>query len=257
MANVVANLAFCGLLWPRPAGALVRALATSKLASRRRHRDNVPMPTVLVTAGPTREHLDEVRFLSNGSTGAMGYAIAAAARAAGCEVVLVSGPTHLAAPAGVEVVRVVGALEMLTAGEAAFDRCDVLLAVAAVADHRPKHRVSGKPSKTAAYTLELVANPDIVATLAARKGRRVVGGFALDAADEPMAVQRQRALAKLQRKQLDFIALNDATALGAATSAVTVLEPGGTAHELPAQDKAVTARWLVEFALAKWRGGGR
>ncbi len=215
------------------------------------------MPTVLVTAGPTREHLDEVRFLSNGSTGAMGYAIAAAARAAGCEVVLVSGPTQLEAPAGVAVVRVVGALEMLAACEVAFDRCDVLLAVAAVADHRPKHRAAGKPTKAAAYTLELVANPDIVATLAQRKGHRVVGGFALDAAGASVAAQRERALAKLQRKQLDFIALNDATALGATTSAVTVLEPGGGVYALPAQDKATTGRWLVEFALAKLREGRR
>lgn len=210
------------------------------------------MPTALVTAGPTREHLDDVRFLSNASSGAMGYAVAAAARAAGCDVVLVSGPTNLPAPAGVRRVEVVSALDMLAACQEVYPRCDLLFAVAAVADHRPAARAEGKPSKAERCTLELVANPDIVATLAADKGRRVVVGFALDAVGVEPGEQQARALHKLRRKHLDFIVLNDARALGATSSAVTVLDAHGTATAWPPQSKQVTAARLVGLALALW-----
>ncbi|HLU39791.1 MAG TPA: phosphopantothenoylcysteine decarboxylase [Planctomycetota bacterium] len=214
------------------------------------------MPTVLVTAGPTREHLDDVRFLSNGSTGRMGYEIAAAARAAGCEVILVSGPTALQPPEGVTVVPVVSACEMLDACERVFARCDLVFAVAAVADHRPKVRTPGKPAKhDGPWTLELVPNPDVVATLARVKGRRFVVGFALEAAGTEPAEQIERALAKLTRKNLDLIVLNEATAMGGPRSTITVLDGAGQRHALPPQDKADSARWLVEFALRRWRAG--
>ena len=191
------------------------------------------MPAVLVTAGPTREHLDDVRFLSNGSTGKMGYAIAAAARDAGCRVILVSGPSALAPPAGVEVVHVVSALEMLAACAARVADCDMVFAVAAVADHRPKVRHSGKPQKVDTYTLELVPNPDIVATLARTAGRRLLVGFALDAVGADLETQRARARAKLLRKGLDLIVRNDASALGGDSSASEVLDAHGGQHLLP------------------------
>jgi len=218
------------------------------------------MPTVLVTAGPTREHLDEVRFLSNASTGRMGYAIAAAAEGAGCEVILVSGPTQLLPPPKVEVVPVVSALQMLAACERVLARVDLVFAVAAVADHRPRTREVGKPARRdAPYTVELVPNPDIVASLARAPGHRFVVGFSLDAQGTDAEGRRQRARGKLERKGLDLIVVNDSTALGADRSAVVVLDADGHEHSLPAQQKVETARWLVTFALERWRArvGGR
>lgn len=211
------------------------------------------MPNVLVSAGPTREHLDDVRFLSNGSTGRMGYQIAAAARAAGCDVVIVSGPCQLEPPEGVRVVRVVSALEMLAACAQALPTCDVVFAVAAVADHRPRLRQPGKPGKAEAYTLDLVPNPDIVATLARARGRRVVVGFSLDATTTDGAQQEARARDKLVRKGLDLIVLNDVSALGSDQSTVQVLDAEGHRHTQPLQSKADTARWLVALALQRWR----
>jgi phosphopantothenoylcysteine decarboxylase/phosphopantothenate--cysteine ligase len=162
------------------------------------------MARVLVSAGPTREHLDEVRFLSNASSGRMGYAIAAAARALGHDVELVSGPTELPDPRGVAVTRVTSALEMERAIKRAFARCDVLFMVAAVADHRPARARRGKtPKREVPGTLALVANPDIVAGVARRKGRRVVVGFAAEVRD---ALARGRE--KLERKHLDLIVVN-------------------------------------------------
>lgn len=213
------------------------------------------MPTVLVTAGPTREHLDDVRFLSNASSGRMGYAIAAAARAAGCEVLLVTGPSPLAPPPGVEVVAVVSALEMLTQCRAAFPRCDLFFAVAAVADHRPAARAPGKPAKTdGPQVIELVPNPDIVATLAAEKGNRFVVGFSLDSASASPEEQLARARAKLARKRLDLIVVNDARALGAATSEARVVDARGTEVDVPAGSKAAVGEWLVREALRRWQG---
>ncbi len=212
------------------------------------------MPTVLVTAGPTREHLDDVRFVSNASSGRMGYAIAGAARAAGCTVVLVTGPSPLAPPPGVEVVEVVSALEMLTQCRAAFPRCDLFFAVAAVADHRPAARAPGKPAKTeGSQSIDLVPNPDIVATLAAEKGNRFVVGFSLDSASASLEEQLARARAKLARKHLDLIVVNDARALGASTSEARVVDARGAVVEVPPGSKAALGEWLVREALQRWR----
>lgn len=212
------------------------------------------MPTVLVTAGPTREYLDEVRFLSNASTGRMGYALAAAARTAGCDVVLVSGPTHLLPPEGVTLVPVISALDMLSACEQAQARADLVFGVAAVADHRPRGRAPGKPAKNdAPYSIELVPNPDILASLARMKGGRVVVGFSLDAAGADPGTQRERARRKLLRKGLDLIVVNDSSALGAERSAVLVLDAEGHDYALPPQAKADTAHWLLHLALERWR----
>ncbi len=216
------------------------------------------MPTVLVTAGPTREHLDDVRFVSNASTGRMGHAIAAAAQAAGCEVVLVTGPTSLAPPAGVEVMHVVSAVEMLAACRTAFPRCDLVFAAAAVADDRPASRAAGKPPKGGdAHVVRFVPNPDIVATLAAEKGTRFVVGFSLDSASAPHADQLARAQAKLVRKNLDLIVVNDARALGASTSDATVLDARGKALTAPRGSKEDLAAWLVGEALRRWRAQQR
>jgi phosphopantothenoylcysteine decarboxylase/phosphopantothenate--cysteine ligase len=204
------------------------------------------MLTVLVTAGPTREHIDDVRFLSNGSTGRMGYAIAAAAsrRGHGCQ--LVTGPTELPPPAGAEVERVTSALEMLAAVERRFPTCDVFFAAAAVADHRPARRAPGKPQKSDRnQTLELVPNPDIVATVARDKGSRVVVGFSLQAERD-----LERARQKLVQKHLDLIVWNRTEALGADDEEAVLVFAGGRVEELPPLAKTELAARLVDVAEA-------
>ncbi|HTB35326.1 MAG TPA: bifunctional phosphopantothenoylcysteine decarboxylase/phosphopantothenate synthase, partial [bacterium] len=136
---------------------------------------------VLISAGPTREFLDPVRFISNPSTGKMGYAIAEACRDLGAEVLLVSGPVSLTAPEGVTRIDVVTAQEMLEACAAGFDRCDAFVACAAVSDFRPAATAAQKKKKDGqGETLKLVANPDILLTLSKRKGGKVLVGFAAE-----------------------------------------------------------------------------
>ncbi|ROR34476.1 bifunctional phosphopantothenoylcysteine decarboxylase/phosphopantothenate--cysteine ligase CoaBC [Inmirania thermothiophila] len=159
---------------------------------------------VLVTAGPTREAIDPVRYISNRSSGRMGYAVAQACREAGAEVVLVSGPTALAPPPGVRLVRVESAAEMLAAVEAEVDACAIFIAAAAVADYRPAETAPAKIKKRAQRLgLELVRNPDILATVARRRPRPFVVGFAA----ETEAVEAN-ARAKLAAKGLDLVAAN-------------------------------------------------
>lgn len=201
----------------------------------------------LVTAGPTREPIDPVRFLSNRSSGRMGYAIAAALRARGHEVTLVSGPVALAAPAGVEFVSVETAREMLAACERAWPECDGLFAVAAVADFRPAAESPRKLKRSAGEgrTLELVPNPDVLATLAACKGARLVVGFALES--EPGEAEARR---KLTAKHLDFVCLNGPEAQGATASALRVLGRDGSATTLGPAGKAELAEALCGLVLA-------
>ena len=168
---------------------------------------------VVVTAGPTRESLDPVRFLSNRSSGKMGYALAANATARGAQVTLISGPTRLETPAGVEIVNVTTALEMQAATAKAFGGCDVLIAAAAPADFRaldaPNHKI--KRGKRTNLTLELIANPDIVRECATRKtGEQLVIGFAAETGDPTTEAMR-----KLREKHLDAIVANDVTATDA------------------------------------------
>ena len=165
----------------------------------------------LLTAGPTREHFDPVRYLSNGSSGKMGYALAAAAVARGWRVDLVSGPVALPAPAGVELHRVVSAAEMFAACEPLFGNCDLFIAVAAVADYRPKDISDRKQKKNPGpVTLELVPTIDVLKTLAAtrRLGQTVVG-FAAETNDVEGYARK-----KLTEKRLDWIVANDVSQPG-------------------------------------------
>ena len=217
------------------------------------------METVLITAGPTREHLDEVRFLSNESSGRMGYAIAEAAVAAGHRTLLVSGPVPISAPAGVELSRVTSAQEMLERCLQLFESSDLAFGVAAVADLRPAKRRAGKPEKPAGpSSLELVPNPDVIAALAAAKGSRVVVGFALevsgsDASDAAL----ERGRRKLERKGLDLIVVNEPTALGAERTKVTLLFADGRQESWPEQHKSTIATRLLERALELWSDRNR
>ena len=203
---------------------------------------------ILVTAGPTREHLDPVRFLSNRSSGRMGYALAEAARDRGHAVVLVSGPVSLPPPTGVEVVPVVSALDMLGAVAARLAWCDALVMCAAVADWRPETRSPLKLKKRAmAAELRLVPNPDILAELAPRKGGRLFIGFAAETHDLLAEAQ-----GKLARKGLDLIVANDVTQPGAGfeteTNIVTLIAAGVPPEALPIMPKRAVADRVIAWA---------
>ena len=207
-------------------------------------RSETPRGHVVVTAGPTREYLDPVRFLSNESSGRMGFAIAAAAREAGYRVTLIAGPVHLETPAGVERIDVVSALEMLEALEGAFEDATALFMAAAVADLRPAQRLAGKwkfkEQGAGEVVLELVTNPDLLATVAQAKGKRRVIAFALETEDG-----RRRALEKLRRKNADWIVLNDPRALNAERSSVLILGSEGEELRIEDRSKAEIAVSLV------------
>ena len=213
-----------------------------------RSKPRNPPLRLLVTAGPTREAIDPVRYLSNESSGRMGFAIAAAAARAGHAVTLIAGPVALETPAEVERIDVVSAREMLAAARVAFRACDVLVMAAAVADWRPARVRPGKwrakDAGAARARLELVRNPDILATLASRKGARIVCGFALETGSG-----ERRARAKLARKRLDCIALNHASALNANETRIVLLGRDGSRRVL-AGTKVRVARELVARVAA-------
>lgn len=201
-----------------------------------------------MTAGPTREHVDPVRYLTNESSGRMGFALAQAAARAGHAVTLVAGPVSLPTPARVRRIDVESAREMLAACRSAFRSADLLIMAAAVADWRPARRLAAKwrakDGGARRARLELVRNPDILATLAARKGKRFVCGFALETGEG-----ERRARAKLARKGLDAIVLNDASALHAGRTRVLLIGRDGSRRAL-AGSKARVARALVAALAA-------
>jgi phosphopantothenoylcysteine decarboxylase/phosphopantothenate--cysteine ligase len=206
---------------------------------------------VVVTAGPTRECIDPVRFISNRSSGKMGYAVAQALREAGAEVVLVSGPVALATPPGVQRVNVESAAQMLAAVETAVPGAAIFIGTAAVADYRPAECQDHKIKKTAAtLALPLVRTTDILASVAARPQRPFVVGFAAETRDV-----EQHAQEKLQRKNLDLIAANEVgecKAFDCEDNALVVLWPGGRT-ELPCVPKLELARALVAVIVARWQ----
>ncbi len=201
---------------------------------------------VVVTAGPTREWLDPVRYLSNASSGRMGFAIAAEAARRGMAVTLIAGPVGLATPAGVTRVDVESAREMLAALRAAFGRADALFMAAAVADWRPARRRAGKwrakDGGSARASIELVRNPDLVATVARSKGARKVVAFALETGSG-----LRRARAKLRAKNADFVVLNDATVLNSERATVTILSVDGSVRRLERRAKRAVAHSLVDL----------
>ncbi len=200
---------------------------------------------VLVTAGPTREFLDDVRFLSNRSSGRMGFACAEAAARAGHTVTLVTGPVDLPDPRGVAVIRVVSAREMHKAAMKAFRSATVVIATAAVSDYRPATRAKGKIKKGAArLALELVRNPDILAEMGAKKGKRVLIGFALE-----VRHATEHALAKYRRKNLDAIVLNRPATFGSESIEAEIFTAAGSRRHRGS--KASLAAMLVRFAESR------
>jgi phosphopantothenoylcysteine decarboxylase / phosphopantothenate---cysteine ligase len=208
---------------------------------------------VVVTAGPTREALDPVRYLTNRSSGKMGYAVAAAAVRAGAEVVLISGPVDLDAPAGVRVIQVETAAQMRDAVHAELPGTAVFVSAAAVADYRPARPATQKLKKHAGeMALDLVRNPDILAEVAARPARPFVVGFAA----ETQEVEANARL-KLENKALDMIAANKVGAdcgFDRDENALLVLWPGGRV-DLGGGTKAELADRLVGLIVERMRAG--
>jgi len=208
---------------------------------------------VLVTAGPTQEPIDPVRVITNTSSGKMGYAVARAAREAGAQVTLVSGPVALSAPAGVVRVDVLTAQQMFEAVKAALDACDVFISVAAVADYRVSNASQQKIKKGSerTATLALEENPDILAWVAARPKPPFCVGFAAET--DKLA---EHAAAKRAKKKLPLLAANLAQeALGADENEITLFDDRG-AHTLGRGPKIELARKLI-LHIAGLLAGGR
>ena len=200
---------------------------------------------VVITAGPTREPIDPVRYISNHSSGKMEYALASAASAAGAEVTLISGPVALDAPVGVERHFVTTAQEMLDVSSEAVDKgCDLFIATAAVADYRPDFCADDKIKKSSdAMNVALVRNPDTLATIAGRADAPFTVGFAAETRD-----LERYALDKMSRKHLNMIVANDVSAPGLGfnsdDNAVTVFWPGGR-ESLGPESKTSLSRRLI------------
>jgi phosphopantothenoylcysteine decarboxylase/phosphopantothenate--cysteine ligase len=201
---------------------------------------------IIITAGPTREFLDPVRFLSNRSSGKMGYALAARAACRGADVILISGPTLLRPFRSVRCIAVESAMEMTEAVAHELDDADVLIGAAAVSDYRPAKRDSEKIKRTGEQAvLELTENPDVLLQAAVAKKKRLHVGFAVETSEEI-----RHAGEKLRSKKLDFIVINNPNEPGAGfevdTNKVTLLYPDGLTEPLELMNKFVLADIILD-----------
>ncbi|MDO8536276.1 MAG: phosphopantothenoylcysteine decarboxylase [Candidatus Omnitrophota bacterium] len=203
---------------------------------------------ILVTAGPTREKIDPVRYISNYSTGVFGYAIANAAKKRGLSVTMVSGPTPLTAPKGIRFISVESAHDMRSAVLKFLDWADCVVMTAAVADWRPKYSARRKMKKGGAKSIELVENPDILAEVGRRKKDRVAVGFALETEN-----LEKNALKKLKDKNLDIIVANRLTPkrsiFGDKTLDVVTIDRFGNKTRIFNKSKQKLAKIILDKAL--------
>ncbi|UQN07825.1 bifunctional phosphopantothenoylcysteine decarboxylase/phosphopantothenate--cysteine ligase CoaBC [Deinococcus sp. QL22] len=207
---------------------------------------------VVVSAGPTREYLDPVRFISNPSSGKMGFAVAQEAQSRGAEVTLITGPVTLPDPAGVQVVRIETALEMKAAVDEAAQNAGIVVMTAAIADYRAAHQSGEKQAKVAGdVSIHLTPNPDILAGLGTEQPHhpeRVLVGFAMET-----HAGVERAALKAQRKNADFILLNyptrEGTSFGGDDNQVTLVRPDATFEDWPRISKREVARKLLDEAV--------
>jgi phosphopantothenoylcysteine decarboxylase/phosphopantothenate--cysteine ligase len=237
----------CGMVGPGRLADPAR-IAAAVLAALGRPRD-LEGETVLVTAGPTEEPLDPVRFLSNRSSGKMGYAVAEAAAARGAHVVLVSGPVHLSVPAGVSLVSVRTTEEMRAAVLQHLPEATIVVKAAAVADYRVKHPAAGKIKKSEArLTLELEPTPDILAELGSIKGERLLVGFAAETGD-PLPEARR----KLASKHCDMLVGNrvdlEGSGFGSDDNEVVLVLRTGETVALPRAPKREVADRIFDHLL--------
>ena len=204
---------------------------------------------VLITAGPTWEALDPVRYLGNRSSGKMGYCLAEAARDLGAAVDLLSGPVALKAPPGVNLHRVESALEMAGAAAELYPACNLVIAAAAVADYRPRRAAKEKIKKSSAsLCLDLALNPDILADMGQNKGERILIGFAAET--ENLLAEARK---KLKEKNLDYIVANDLSQSGAGfekdTNIATIISAQGEEKQFPLMSKKDLAREILQFVI--------
>ena len=240
--------------WSLAAATVVEAVAASM-----RQTTVLSGKTVIVTAGPTQEPIDPVRHISNASSGKTGFALAEIARQRGARVVLVTGPTHLQAPAGVTCVPVRTAVQMRDAVREHFAAADVVIKSAAVSDFRPAAAVADKVKKEdATLSIALERNPDILAELGAAKGKRVLVGFAAETRD-----LLDNAKQKVSKKALDLIVANDVSdpAMGFASdhNRVHLIDAAGRIEPLPVMSKRALAETIldrVQDVLNQRQGGG-
>ena len=228
-----------------------RMAAPQKIASvlERLRTQDMEHLRVVVTAGPTREAIDPVRYLTNHSSGKMGYAIARQAANRGAEVILISGPSQEQVPPGVIYVPVQSAQEMFLAVQQYYGQADAVIKAAAVADYRPKQVFDRKLKKTEGdLTLELERNVDILAWLGAHKTEQILVGFAAETDNV-----EQNALGKLQRKHLDFIAANDVTeansGFGKDTNKIALYGADHSVIDLPVLRKEDAADRILDAVL--------
>lgn len=237
----------CGMIGPGRLAELDEILkAVQEIAKMKR---DLSGETLLVTAGPTCEDIDPVRYITNRSSGRMGYAVAEEAAQRGAKVILISGPTALAAPDGVERVDVRSAGEMLATARKHFAACSMAIFAAAVADYRPADPANAKIKRSKeALTIRLEPNTDILATLAKEKGERIIVGFAAET--DHVA---ENARKKLAQKNADLIVANDVTAEGAGfdhdTNIVTLFSRDGRDVTLPRMSKSEVAEHILDEAL--------
>lgn len=213
-------------------------------------RKDLSTERIIVTAGANAEPIDPVRFITNRSTGKMGYAMARVAWRRGAEVTLVSGPTSLLPPRGVRFLSVRTAREMQQAVMSHYAQATIVVAAAAVADYRPAHVASQKLKKQEGnFTIELMRNPDILAELSQQKGNRLLVGFATETEDVV-----QNAARKLRKKNLDMIVANDVTQEGAGfgydTNIVTLIDRSERIETLPLMSKDEVAHAVYDRLLA-------
>ncbi|MBM4324054.1 MAG: bifunctional phosphopantothenoylcysteine decarboxylase/phosphopantothenate--cysteine ligase CoaBC, partial [Deltaproteobacteria bacterium] len=202
---------------------------------------------ILVTAGPTQESIDPVRFITNHSSGKMGYALARVAKRRGAEVVLVSGPTSIPLPrSDISLVSVKTAEEMRKAVDTHLKDCSVVIKAAAVSDYRPKEVSQKKLKKTTpSISLEMERTRDILGEIGKKKGKRILVGFAAETEDLVTNAKK-----KLKEKNLDLIVVNDVTKPGAGfvseTNQVKFLYPSGEVKDLPMMSKEEVARVILD-----------
>lgn len=206
---------------------------------------------VLVTAGPTREPIDPVRYITNYSSGKMGYAIAVEAADRGADVTLISGPTQLNAPTGIEIINVTTVHEMYNEVICRAAESDVFISAAAPSDFRPKQIHSGKIKKSERYTLELNQTEDILAAVGASKGKTVVVGFAAETEN-----LERNAVEKLKRKNADLFVGNYVGAgsgvFGGEDNEVTLLSRGGESVSLPKMSKRKVAKAILDYIFSNF-----
>ncbi|MBI4744649.1 MAG: bifunctional phosphopantothenoylcysteine decarboxylase/phosphopantothenate--cysteine ligase CoaBC [Actinobacteria bacterium] len=210
-------------------------------------KDDLKGKTIIVTAGGTREPIDSLRYITNRSSGKMGYAIAGEAAKRGAKVILISAPANLIPPSRAEFVEIETASELKVEIDKYFSESDALIMSAAIADFSPVQKIEGKIKKDGKIrTLELKENPDILKELGRNKKQQILTGFALE--DKNLI---ENAKKKLEEKNLDFIVANDISVIGSDFNQIAIIDKNGDIKEFPEMSKTETARIIIDYLVDK------